>query len=323
MILAEKILALRTARGWSQEELAEKLEVSRQSVSKWESAASIPDLNRILQLSSLFGVSTDYLLRDELESPTPNTCEERSGTLITLRQAEEFLSLRRREFQKVALGVMLCILSPILLITLPVLAIPEVGQTPWITEEAAAGLGLGVLLLAVAVAVVLFITAGMKLDQYKSWEQEPIELEYGLRGILEQRLAACEKPCARRVALGVALCILSVVPLVTTPLFGAPDKLVVCMVGLLLAVVSVAVFLFITAVPVKSGCQILLRVGDYTPAGIASKQKTDRLGGIYWPLVTAGYLLASFLSHRWDVTWVVWPAASIIFGGLCAFLQKK
>ena len=62
MILAEKILALRTAQGWSQEELAEKLEVSRQSVSKWESAGSIPDLHKILQLAQLFGVSTDYLL---------------------------------------------------------------------------------------------------------------------------------------------------------------------------------------------------------------------------------------------------------------------
>ena len=59
MILAEKITALRKKNGWSQEELAMQLNVSRQSVSKWESAASIPDLDRILQLSRLFGVTTD------------------------------------------------------------------------------------------------------------------------------------------------------------------------------------------------------------------------------------------------------------------------
>ena len=67
MILAEKITALRKKNGWSQEELAMQLNVSRQSVSKWESAASIPDLDRILQLSRLFGVTTDYLLKDDAE----------------------------------------------------------------------------------------------------------------------------------------------------------------------------------------------------------------------------------------------------------------
>ena len=51
MILADKIIQLRKKAGWSQEELAEQLQVSRQSVSKWESAQSVPDLERILQMS--------------------------------------------------------------------------------------------------------------------------------------------------------------------------------------------------------------------------------------------------------------------------------
>ena len=59
MIFAEKVLALRRRNGWSQEELAEKAGVSRQSISKWESAASIPDIDRILVLARVFGVSTD------------------------------------------------------------------------------------------------------------------------------------------------------------------------------------------------------------------------------------------------------------------------
>lgn len=51
MILSEKITYLRKQNGWSQEQLAEQLNVSRQSISKWESGASIPDLDRILKLS--------------------------------------------------------------------------------------------------------------------------------------------------------------------------------------------------------------------------------------------------------------------------------
>ena len=67
MILADKIIELRKRNGWSQEELAEKLNVSRQSISKWEGAQSIPDMNRILKLSEVFGVSTDCLLRDDMD----------------------------------------------------------------------------------------------------------------------------------------------------------------------------------------------------------------------------------------------------------------
>lgn len=68
MIRAEKILALRRNGGWSQEELADKLNVSRQSISKWEGAQSIPDINKILEVAKLFGVTTDRLLKDDVET---------------------------------------------------------------------------------------------------------------------------------------------------------------------------------------------------------------------------------------------------------------
>ena len=70
MTLAEKILSLRTQRGMSQDDLAEKLEVSRQSVSKWETAQSTPDLDKIIKLANLFGVTVDELVRDG-ERPQP------------------------------------------------------------------------------------------------------------------------------------------------------------------------------------------------------------------------------------------------------------
>ena len=67
MIFAEKLIQLRKKSGWSQEELAEQMNVTRQSVSKWEGAQSVPDLNKMIQLSRLFNVSLDYLLKDEIE----------------------------------------------------------------------------------------------------------------------------------------------------------------------------------------------------------------------------------------------------------------
>lgn len=65
MTFGEKLQILRKSRGWSQEQLAERIAVSRQAVSKWESEAAVPDTENVVELSKLFGVSTDYLLHDD------------------------------------------------------------------------------------------------------------------------------------------------------------------------------------------------------------------------------------------------------------------
>ena len=65
MTLGEKILTLRKARGWSQEELAGRIGVTRQALSRWESDAAVPDTVNVVELSDLFGVSCDYLLREK------------------------------------------------------------------------------------------------------------------------------------------------------------------------------------------------------------------------------------------------------------------
>ena len=117
MILADKIIRLRKQNGWSQEELAERMHVSRQAVSKWEAAQTTPDLEKILMLSKLFGVSTDYLLKDELEQEefTDDTLEPVTRQL-TMEEANAYLAHRKWASVRIALATILCILSPVCLI---------------------------------------------------------------------------------------------------------------------------------------------------------------------------------------------------------------
>ena len=70
MKLSEKIITLRKQKGWSQEELADKLNVSRQAVGKWETETALPEVDKILQMATLFEVSTDCLLKDDMSLPT-------------------------------------------------------------------------------------------------------------------------------------------------------------------------------------------------------------------------------------------------------------
>ncbi|MDO4618320.1 MAG: phosphoglucosamine mutase [Clostridia bacterium] len=66
MTIGQKIMSLRTAKGISQEQLAEKIQVSRQSVSKWEMDQALPGIDKVLLLTELFGISTDELLHDKI-----------------------------------------------------------------------------------------------------------------------------------------------------------------------------------------------------------------------------------------------------------------
>ena len=68
MNVSEKIRTLRKSKGMSQEELAGQVNISRQAVSRWENGTALPDADNIVQLSKLFGVTTDYLLMDSYES---------------------------------------------------------------------------------------------------------------------------------------------------------------------------------------------------------------------------------------------------------------
>ena len=98
MILADKIIRLRKKKGWSQEELADKVNVSRQAVSKWEGAQTIPDLDKILQLSALFGVTTDYLLKDEIEDEelTNDASFDTTVKRISIEEANTYIEERKK-----------------------------------------------------------------------------------------------------------------------------------------------------------------------------------------------------------------------------------
>ena len=93
MTINEKLVQLRKSKGWSQEDLAEKLSVSRQTISRWENGTALPDAENLLQLSHLYDVSSDYLLNDDYEGdddlPRVKTVEEKLYN--TVKKNQKFL----------------------------------------------------------------------------------------------------------------------------------------------------------------------------------------------------------------------------------------
>ncbi|MCR5503244.1 MAG: helix-turn-helix domain-containing protein [Lachnospiraceae bacterium] len=316
MILADKIINERKKNGWSQEELAEMLDVSRQSVSKWEGAQSVPDLQKILRMAEIFGVSTDYLLKDELEPDTaPVAYYEKSDSVsekikVTLDEASEFISLRKQILPSVGIGVFLCITCPVILLILAGLQNSDMIN---ISENAAAAIGLLFLFIQIGIAVFLFITKAGKLSRFEYLEQESFETEYGVDGMVKERMAEGEARNSKALTTGVLLCILGCVPLILTSVLGMEPWVITCMVALLLILVGIGVFLFIAVCGVHSSYKILLQTDDYKPDSKRINKKLEMLSRIYWMLITVVYLAASFITGKWGYTWIIWAVSGVLF----------
>lgn len=314
MMLSEKIMTLRKKKGWSQEELAEKLDISRQSVSKWESESSVPDIDKIIQLSRIFGVTTDWLLKDDEEEteviPQEEEYEEADMKVVSMEEAGRFIDLERKLAIPRALATALCILSPIPLILLS--GISEFGNMA-ITEDMAGGVGVTVLLILVAVGVAVLVFSENRLEKYEYIEKEFITLQYGVKGMASKKKEEFSGIYNLCITSGTVLCILGVVPLMMMAAFSAADIVYIYGVCILLAMVSVAVLMFVWAGCIRGSYDKLLQEGDYTAEKKAVERKTSFFPGAYWCLVVAVFLAWGFRGDSWKTAGMVWPVAALIF----------
>ena len=326
MILADKIMDLRKKNGWSQEELAEKLNVSRQAVSKWEGAQSIPDMGRIIQLSELFGVSTDYLLKDELEQ-TVESQETTPDSLIrtvSMEEANAFLKTKEENARRVALAVMLCILSPAALILLG--GAREAGMINW-SDNTVGGVGLIILILMVLPAVGLFVASWQRISRFEYLEKEPVETLYGVTGMDRERKERFQPVHSRHMILGILLCIASTIPLFVSLIFDEEGSFVqVAGLAAILLLAAVGVLLIVRVSIIQGSYQMLLEEGDYTRENKQNHGKYGLISVIYWCLVTAAYLAWIFIGDRGNHSWILWPVAGVAFAavlGIAKALRKQ
>ncbi len=312
MILADKIINLRKKNSWSQEELAEKLGVSRQSISKYEGAQSIPDMDKILKLSKIFGVTTDYLIKDEIEDPEflDEDYEESKMRKVSMEMASDYLALKEISAKNLALGVSLCIISPILLVILS--QAYESLLLP-VSENVVVGLSLTVLFLFIIAAVGIFVREGMTLKKYEFIESEAIDTDYGVDGMARDRMEKFHDSFVKNNIIGILLIVASVLPLFIGMIFSAEDMVMAISTAFLLALVALGVNFLLRANIPMSALKALLEEEDFTRKNKELKKKADPLISAYWILMVAIYLGYSFATNNWDRSWIIWPVAGVSY----------
>ncbi|WP_297958837.1 helix-turn-helix domain-containing protein [uncultured Ruminococcus sp.] len=321
MILADKIIELRKRSGMSQEELAEKLGVSRQSVSKWEGAQSTPDLNRILQLSEIFGVSTDTLLKDTEELTAPSAPPQESAETepplrkVSMEEANAFLQVNEKRSIRTPLGVALCILSVV-----PTIVIESLDSTDKFSDM----LGAPLLFIMVAIGVALFIISGQKMKPYDYLSREGIDTEYGVSGMAGDKKSKYTAKHTVFIVIGVILLILSFLPTMILDVAAPDSDFADALSGaLFFGFVALGVgFLTHTGI-IMGGYRKLLEEENFTRKRKKHRDRPNPAMTIYWCCITAVYLLWSFITRAWEISWIIWVLGAILCPVIAIVFRNK
>jgi transcriptional regulator with XRE-family HTH domain len=336
MILADKIIKLRKKNGWSQEQLAEKMDVSRQAVSKWEGAQATPDLEKILQLSALFGVTTDYLLKGEIEEEelTKDTSSNLIVKRISIEEANAYIEQRKKAAWRIAIATFLCILSPI---TLIVLSILSEAPNAIIMETTANIIGLIVLFAFILCAVPIYVYCAFKNQPYEFLDKNiPFELECGVKGLVTEKKNAFRRTYIAYNIIATCVCIFSVLPLIVLS-FSENDILIAVALALLMIIAGIGAGMFIIAGTQNASMDKLLKEGDFTEKEKRRSSLKEVVGFCYWGVLTAIFFIWGFLGNdgsgikgnswiSWRYNWIVFAVGGILFPivmCICNFIADK
>lgn len=212
MKLGQKITQLRKKSHLSQEALAEKMNVSRQAVSKWESNQSIPDIEKIVDLSELFGVTTDYLLKNgtpSFELPGKTTEEKQIKKLPSIddQQITQYLEVAKKtaHFESLSIALFFLAIGVFCLFTSFTFFSPNFTGTIQYTIP----------IIIIAIAVGYFIHAKLIIHEFESITQNKFTLTSAQDDFINSSFHEFRKKNNQRIVIGVVLCILALIPLIT------------------------------------------------------------------------------------------------------------
>ncbi len=294
MSLAENLQYLRAREGVTQEQLAERLDVSRQSVSKWESAASYPEMDTLLKLCDMFQVDMDTLLRGSVEK---SLSEDTAGY-------DRFMTLYAR---KIAGGVSAIVGSVALWSFLSALGLSEM-------------LGTAMLLLVIAAAAVVFIASGMEEEHFR--KKHPVIPDF----YTEPQKERFHRRYIWYIAGGVGAILLGVVLMVLAFTVLPEREPYESYIGAaFLAVVACAVYFLIYGGMLEDKYNIAKynRQNNPTPEDRSRRRRATTACAVIMILATAVFLFAGLAYYKWNWAAIIYPVGGVLCGAAWMLLGPR
>ena len=294
MSLAENLQYLRAREGVTQEQLAERLDVSRQSVSKWESAASYPEMDTLLKLCDMFQVDMDTLLRGSVEK---SLSEDTAGY-------DRFMTLYAR---KIAGGVSAIVGSVALWSFLSALGLSEM-------------LGTAILLLVIAAAAVVFIASSMEEEHFR--KKHPVIPDF----YTEPQKERFHRRYIWYIAGGVGAILLGVVMMVLAFTVLPEREPYESYIGAaFLAVVACAVYFLIYGGMLEDKYNIAKynRQNNPTPEDKSRRRRATTACAVIMILATAVFLFAGLAYYKWNWAAIIYPVGGVLCGAAWMLLGPR
>lgn len=294
MILADKIISLRKKEGMTQEDLANLVGVSRQSVSKWESSMAMPDLDKVVKLSQIFSVSTDFLLDDNLgmEQIIVDEKVEDTSKLVDLDLLNQYYGAYEKIARLISLATILVIISPIAYMTL---------------DNINESLGVIIFLALIALAVGLFINSGFGASKFEFIEKEPYNFSYGVEGVIKKNLDQYQPIFKRNIILAITIFILSPAVYVLAINAGVTNN------------IPVYLFLILTAIGASLMGYSMIKYSSYRdilkyrdPKIQKKEGKIGKVSGVLWITAIGVFFIYSFWTGNWQASWIIFVIASFL-----------
>lgn len=284
MSFKEKLQKMRKERGYSQEQLADIIGVSRQAVSKWESGMSYPETEKLIELSKLFSMSLDELLKEEITEEKP---------VLDPLVEKKFIHFYKKFSLMISIGVFLCIMAIVATALVEDIFHSDVLEILSFFSF-------------ILVAVVIFVYYGIEFSRY-----EEVEKLYKQKMMKKPMLHETSRKFSVMMTIGVALCILGVIlGGVASELTKLDSIQAIAFFG----PISIAVCIFI---------YYGMENGLYYPENKKEKDAESPIYGVLMLIATIIFLLCGFLWNAWHPAWVVFPIGGILCGIVAIIIGEE
>ena len=289
MSLSENLQNLRKIKNMSQEELAEKLNVSRQAVSKWESENGYPETEKIISICEIFDCSMDDLVKGKI---TEDVNKEKST----------YDGIFTKAAKGIATGVGSILLGVSILLTLIGLVSDGAAQ------ERMALIGVVCILVAVTFAVSIFIINGSKMDSFKK-KNPKIANIYS-----EEETEKAKDKYTKYLVIGIATVLLGVIALISLVainVFGDESPIPA---AILMYFITIGVSTIVYSGMMKSKYDIETYNKENTDEYKEKDEKKGRICGSIMLLATIAFFIWGFVFSGWAISWIVFPIGGMLCG---------
>lgn len=296
MKLGVNLQLLRKKKGMSQEEVAEKLQVSRQAVSKWETGETVPEIEKLMMISELYNCSIDTLMKGDIDDNNSN-------------EKNIYDSFMNKFSKGISLGVFLILVGVTIFLTILNFRSGHTDQYVYIA--------VAILMIFIIVAVPIFIILGIEMDNLNKKYNNLTNL------YTEEEIDKYNSKFAITIAFSVSIILIGVIGMLLTYGLHIFANNSLMPIVILMAFVTMAVPFIVNAGIQKDKFEMVSYKNFHHYPSKEMEEKVGKFSAVIMISATIIYFILGFIFNLWHINWIVYPIGGMLCGIVAVILNNE